>query len=236
MIKKHVFIIRRTVVLLMIFYSANHYSQNNELQIGLGLSSVESISNGFDATSMLFNYSRSYKKWFSLGIEFNTTSTNNLPSWFNDNVIFNPSDRFDQIVDENIVGQAVLFDVQNPINYFRSNLFLVKPTFVLNSKKKFNITLSPLLGLGTDSFTELLLISFTSIDGIITRVNDYQVISWVKQSGYFGLNFAGNYHLSEKYFVSLNSRLTSRFRGGNYTDSFGSYGYFSLLINFGYKF
>ena len=49
MIKKHISIIRRTVVLLMIFYSADNYSQNNELQIGLGLSSVESISNGFDA-------------------------------------------------------------------------------------------------------------------------------------------------------------------------------------------
>ena len=53
MSKKHLSIIRKTVVPLMIFYSANNYSQNNELQIGLGLSSVESISNGFDATSIL---------------------------------------------------------------------------------------------------------------------------------------------------------------------------------------
>lgn len=235
MIKKNEYI-RSIVLLLMIFYTTKNYSQKNELQLGLGLSIVENVSKGFDTPTLLFNYSRSLKEWFSIGIEFSTTTKNNLPKWFNDNVIFNPSERFDQIVSDNIVGKEAFFDLDNPINYYNSNLFLIKPNFILNPKKKFNITVSPLIGIGTVNQTELLLISFTHINGIITRVNEYQVVSWVRRSGHVGANIGGNYNLSEKYSVALNSRIVSRFSGGIDSDSFGSTNYFSFFFGFGYKF
>ena len=213
-------------------------TRDNEVQLKLGFSLIESIStNGFDALSVSLNYTKMLNKWFSLGIEYTRTTKNNLSDWFNENIIFNPEEHFDLIVDENFIGKSTSFDTDNPMNYYESNILFIRPNFYANLGAKFKLFFYPMIGIGSANQTELLLISTSQSNNIITEVNEYQILSWIKTNFYTGLGIGGRYDFSSKFFIDMDIRLTSRIETSySQSDTFGSYGYGTIFIGGGIKF
>jgi|GEM_PF-3738108 len=237
----------KTAMIAFLILANGHlcFSQNtktqtrqNEVQLKLGLSAVESIStNNFDALSVSLVYTRMLNKWFYLGVEYITTTKNNLPDWFNENIVFNPSEHFDQIINENIIGKPAYFDIDNPINYYRSSILFLQPHFNVNTGNKFKLFFYPMIGFGVTHQTELLLVSFSHANNVITEVQEYRVLSWNKKNFYSGFGLGCTYKLSSNFFINLDARLTSRLESSeSHVDTFGSSGYGTVFIGTGVHF